>query len=248
MGLSVVPFAVPGQNNPAIVIVAGLDRPGSSPVKDTLDVAARAYDESRADRRSKGVATAKLELTHRAASAGNVHYDVSTRLDLAPGRYEVRVAMTSPALKETGSAFASVTVPDFAKEPLSMSGVVVSRLPYRPPAGRDTLGSLIPVSGTTSRRFVRGERIGTYVRIYQAMKNTVVPVSMSIRVVDAANRNVYGQTITLPDRAFNPLTHAADYRMEVPLPRLSPGEHLLTIEASAGGRTVQRHVRFTVAG
>jgi VWFA-related protein len=246
MGLSVAPFAVPGQSNPAIVIVAGLDRPGSSPVKDTVDVAARAYDESRADRRSRGVATAKLALTHRAPSAGNVHYDVSTRLDVAPGRYEVRVAMTSPAMKETGSAFASVTVPDFAKEPLSLSGVIVSRLPYRPPTGRDTLAGLIPVTGTTSRQFSKAERIGAYVRVYQAMKNTVVPVSMSLRVVDAANKMVSGQTLTLPDLAFNPLTHAADYRMEVPLMRLAPGEHLLTIEAAAGGHTVQRHVRFTV--
>jgi VWFA-related protein len=248
MGLSVVPFAVPGQASPAIVIVAGLDRPGSSPVKDTVDVAARAYDESRVDRRSKGVATAKLELTHRAPSSGNVHYDVSTRLDVPPGRYEVRVAMTSPAMKETGSAFASVTVPDFAKEPLSVSGIIITRLPYRPPQGRDPLASLIPVSGTTSRTFARGERVGAYLRIYQGAKNTIVPVSIAVRVVDAANRNVYGQTFTMPDRAFNPLTHAADYRLEVPLTRLAPGEHLFTIEASAGGRTVQRHVRFTVAG
>ena len=88
--------------------------------------------------------------------------------------------------------------------------------------------------------------MGAYLRVYQAMKNTIVPVSLATRVIDRANRTVYGQTVTLPENAFNAATHSAEYRLELPLGRLAPGEHLLAIDATAGGRMAQRAVRFSI--
>jgi hypothetical protein len=39
---------------------------------------------------------------------------------------------------------------------------------------------------------------------------------------------------------------AADYRINVPIAHLPPGEYLLTIEAKLGARKVQRSARFTI--
>ena len=37
-----------------------------------------------------------------------------------------------------------------------------------------------------------------------------------------------------------------DLRVDLPLVRLKPGEHLLTVSASVAGATVSRELRFTV--
>jgi hypothetical protein len=39
---------------------------------------------------------------------------------------------------------------------------------------------------------------------------------------------------------------AADYRLDLPLTKLTAGRHLLTVEARAGELTVAREARFTV--
>ena len=38
-----------------------------------------------------------------------------SRVDLPPGRYELRFAVERPGQKDTGSVYADVEVPDFAK-------------------------------------------------------------------------------------------------------------------------------------
>jgi len=40
--------------------------------------------------------------------------------------------------------------------------------------------------------------------------------------------------------------HAADYRLDLPLAQLRPGEHLLTLTVGSGKRLVRRDMRFHV--
>jgi len=40
----------------------------------------------------------------------------------------------------------------------------------------------------------------------------------------------------------------ADCRLELPMAGLSPGLYLLTVEVTAGARTVRRDLRFSVRG
>ena len=51
---------------------------------------------------------------------------VSTRLELEPGRYQLRIAARESATGRVGSINYDLDVPDFTKEPLVLSGVVVS--------------------------------------------------------------------------------------------------------------------------
>jgi hypothetical protein len=246
MGLMVAPFAVASPNVATVAIVAGLDRPASLSERDTVEIAARAFDVKDALRGSKGVATAKLELTRRPQASGAVHYDVATRLDLPPGRYEIRLAMTSDVLRLSGSAFTTVIVPAFAKEPLSMSGVVLGRVPFSKARGRDPLNGLLPFTPTTSRTFSTSDRVAAYVRVYLAGGNMAKAASVVTRIRDRADRAVVEEKTTSLVDGATMTARMVEHRFDLPLSRLQPGEYLLSIEASTGQPAAARHVRFTV--
>lgn len=247
MHLTVVPFAVAGPVGSAVAVVAGLDRSEDWPAKDVVDIAARAFSQATADRKSKGTATAKLELTRRSAATGVVHYDVATRLDLAPGRYEVRLAMDSAATHLSGSAFQVITVPDFAKDPLTLSGVVFTRVPTSAPGGKDPLAGVLSFTPTTTREFEQSQRIRALLRVYQGMKEQVGPVAMSASVMDATDRKVFEHTATVQPNVFLPTPRTAEYQLELPLARLAEGEYLLSIEARRGQASQTRQIRFKVS-
>src|SRR5439155_13709096 len=93
-----------------------------APVQEVVDVRASAFQT---DWRPAGSVTQKADVW-RPTAAGSIHADVPVRLDLPPGRYEVRVAIDSPATGRTGSAYATVIVPDFSKEKLARSGPAIA--------------------------------------------------------------------------------------------------------------------------
>jgi len=246
MSFTVVPFASPGPAGAMVAIVAGLDRPASMSEKDVVEIAARAFDEGSAARRSKGVATGRLQLTRRPTATGNVHYDIATRLDVAPGRYEVRLAMDSQATRLNGSAFKSVVVPDFKKDALSMSGVVLGRLPFTPAKGKDPLGGLLPFTPTTIRTFSETDRIGALVRVHIGEKAPQEPVDVRTRIIDRTDRTVMEESTRLQPNLFLSTARTMEHTFELPLEQLETGEYLLSIEAKAGKLTQTRHVRFKV--
>jgi hypothetical protein len=245
MTLTAAPFGRPGQRTATVAIVAGLDRPAVVTEKDVVRIAARAFDQSSPLRTSKGVATATLQLTPR-ASGRDTHFDLPTTLELAPGRYEVRVAMESTTAPQRGSAFLSVTVPDFAKDPLALSGVVLAKMPAARPAGRDTLANVLPFTPTTVRTFSRRDRVQAFLRVYQGGKRAAVAVNLAARIVDRENRSVYDRSISLAPTVFATDSRVAESGLTLPLAELASGSYLLSIDASDRQTTVVRHVRFAV--
>jgi VWFA-related protein len=243
MSLNVAPFSAVGKGGAAVAITAGLDLPADLPT-DTVELAARALNVGSNDSRSHGVATVRLTLTHHPGATGTVHYDVPTRLDLAPGRYEIRVAVNSPATALTGSAYAPVTIPRFDKDSLTLSGIILGRLPVAAPRGKDPLDGLVPLPPTTIRTFATSDRVAVFFRMYQGGKNAVSPVRLTARLVDAEDRAVFEQSGTLETAAF--VSRVASQTLTVPLARLPEGEYLLTIEAVGGNTTVRRDVRLRI--
>lgn len=243
--LTVAPFARPGQRTATVAVVAGLDRSAALAGKDVVQIAARAFDQATPLRVSKGVATATLQLTPRTSSR-DTHYDVPTTLDLAPGRYEIRLAMESTAASARGSAFMSVTVPDFLKDPLALSGVVLAKIPAARPAGKHALANLLPFTPTTVRAFSASDRVHALLRVYQGGKRDAAAVTLAARITDRADRRVYERSIILPSTAFVTAGRIAESGLTLPLAELVPGPYLLSIDATDGKATVVRHVRFAV--
>jgi Raf kinase inhibitor-like YbhB/YbcL family protein len=78
-------------------------------------------------------------------------------LALAPGSYEIRVGVQLSD-GAAGSVHTFVDIPDFAREPLSMSGVRLHVLPEEPSAPRDEIDGVLPFAPTARRTLPR--RIG----------------------------------------------------------------------------------------
>jgi hypothetical protein len=84
-----------------------------------------------------------------------------------------------------------------------------------------------------------------FCRIYQRGRGTAAPVSMTARITDTHDAVVRRVVAALDAAVFEP-ARFADYRVPLSLAELKPGAYLLTLEASAGGRTIRRDVRFEV--
>lgn len=76
-----------------------------------------------------------------------VTYQIPLTIDLPPGQYQLRASAMSKKLGQGGSVFMGLTVPDFTKEPLVLSGIVVGfRDGSHVPVGRNGAG-MAPIVG-----------------------------------------------------------------------------------------------------
>ena len=94
---------------------------------------------------------------------GQLRYEAVSTLKLAPGTYELRVAMRHEPPGDVGSVHTYVDVPDFDEGALTLSGVVLldRRAPTATP--REALGGVLDTAPTTRREF-RADRRGLGVR------------------------------------------------------------------------------------
>jgi VWFA-related protein len=240
MTVTVAPFALTGKKIAAVAIVAGVDATDQTPSNEILEVRATAFQT---DWKPAGAQNQKVQVM-RPAPGVSIHADVGSRLDLPPGRYEVRVAIDSSATGTTGSAYTTVVVPDFSREPLSLSGLVIAR-GARSPAPGGVLTSLVPLVPTTVREFARSAAAVAFARIYQGGKQPVASVRVSARIVNETDRSVFERTSTLAPQSFG-ATRSADYRLDLPLADLEPGRYLFTVEVTAGKLSSRRDVRLAV--
>jgi hypothetical protein len=171
-------------------------------------------------------------------------YETLSRLQVSPGRYELRLAIRT-ADARAGSVYTYVDVPDFADERLSLSGLVIGATPAPLTAPRDAFRDLMPVVPTARRVFGRADRVTAFLRAYQLGARTPLPAAARLRIVDANDAPVVDETQTLAADVFGS-SRAADVLLPVPLARLGAGEHLLAVDVTAGERTVSRQVRISV--
>jgi len=244
--VATAPFAIAGGRKAAVAIVLGVRQPSPSgsaaSANDNLAVEVRAYDMKgrlAASNRLAGTVTLPPSRDGRAA------YEVLSRLDLEPGRYQLRVAAESSLQGKSGSVFCDLDVPDFSSTPVSLSGVAIGRVPGLASAGNDTLGSLVPFAPTAEREFDAGDAVSAFCRVYQGGKREPAPVTLRVTMRDAADAAVFEKTETLERDRFSS-GRASDVRVELPTSTLKPGPHLLTIEATLGKQTSRRQVRFVV--
>lgn len=245
--LSVAPFRVPGSRNAAVAVIGGLDTAATAAGADRVDIAVRAFDERQGSRTSKGLWTSALRLRSESPATGDVHYDTLTRLELPPGQYEVRLSMQRASDAVAGGVVTSIRVPDFDRERLSLSGVVLGRLNALPLPGGHPMSAVLPFSPTTRRQFAVGERMGALVRIYQGGRDALQPATVSARIVNARDEKMMDLISDLAPSDFGTAVRSADYRLPLPLAKLAPGEYLLTLEAKLDrAAPIARHVRFQV--
>jgi VWFA-related protein len=241
--VAAAPFAIPGKPESAVAIVLGVEQRASTAEAGPagqVKVLAAAFDRNgrsvQSEEQTVGVT--------RTPDSGAARYEVLSRLALKPGRYEVRVAFDGGP-GERASVYTHVDVPDFAQQPLSLSGIAVHASPAIRSAPTDAFADLLPVVPTARRDFSRADRASAFLRIYQQSKDAVQPADITATIQDAAGRTVLSEHASRAADRFA-ADHSSDYRLQLPLERLETGEYLLTVEATRGKYTARRGLRFAV--
>jgi VWFA-related protein len=240
LALTLSPFAVPGERDAALAIVTALSEPLEQG-PNTVELGVIALDADCGDCRN--LPSERGRFTLAPSSSGSEHAEFLSRLELRPGSYEIRAAATLDG--RSGGVFAHVDIPDYRKERLSASGLVLGASGSPSPARRDVLADLIPVIPTALREFRPDAEVEAFLRIYQGGSRTPGAVRVNATIRDAADRIVLDHTIFIEGAQFAD-SRSADYRLELPISMLDSGPHLLTVEAHLATGVVRRDAQFTV--
>jgi VWFA-related protein len=206
----------------------------------TVDLLARAFD---AEGRVWGTRKLAVKLGLKADNRGPVSYEMLPRMALPPGKYEIRVAAQTGDGR-SGSVYTFVDVPDFSRSGVSLSGIVLEATPAVTAAPPDAYADLLPVVPTARRDFGASDRVSAFVRAYQGGSHSVVPATLTTRIVDAKNEQITKSTRELDPSLFAE-GRACDHRFDLPR-NLAAGEYLFTVGIAAAGRTAERALRFRV--
>src|SRR5690606_35255654 len=104
----------------------------------------------------------------------------------------------------TGRVYLTLTVPDFARDDLSLSGVAIGRAAATDIGGRETLSGLLPFAPTSERRFERRDKVGALLRVHQSPRQPSSQVTVTTRVVDRTGAERVSSSSVLPAAAFLP--------------------------------------------
>ena len=224
----------------AVVLTTRLP-PLQAPTPERLNIVRTLYDtEGR-----PGTPTPEtVNITLQPQGGDEVRYDVYQRLALAPGRYSVRLNATSAALDKSGSVYVDFDVPDFTREPLSVSPIVFGT---RAPESRDdVLAPVLPIVPTTIRSVAAGERPVVFVRIAQGGSAPVLPATATVKILDLADATVSESTHAIAVGAFDG-SRSAPFELPLALAGLAPGPYLLTVEVTiSGGVSARRDLVFRI--
>ena len=230
--------AVPGQRNAKVLLSSRVEFPGSPAIARTTELAAMAID---LDGKPKGSQRQAITVTPTGSS--NMAPDLPAYLTLAPGRYIIQISARQEG--RAGSAVVDVEVPDFSKDPLSASGLMLQLRSHAAPIGDKTIADLIPFMPTTIREFRSDDDVAVFLRIYEGGKGPLAPVRVSAKVRDKDDAVRSSHDAVLAIDYFSEV-RSADVDLSLPLAELSAGDYLLEVDAVEGPRRVQRTARFTV--
>jgi VWFA-related protein len=179
-------------------------------------------------------------------------FRVIQSLELAPGRYQLRMAVREANTRKAGSVSFDLEVPDFSKAPLTMSDIALTSAmsgiapTIRP---KDPLEKLLPGPLTSYREFSAADEVALFTEIYD---NTRQPHNVEIA---ASVKAEGGQTVfqTREEHDSSELAGSAGgygFTTRFPLKNFAPGLYVLRVEAitQIGDRpTTAKEVVFRVA-
>ena len=242
-GLPMTVFAAPFKGtapNASIVIVTQVQgsaipfTSGDGKLSNALEVSYVLVD-GKGDIKAAKSETVKLGLkpeTYQRVQAGG--FRVQSRAEVPPGKYQLRLAAREVNGGRTGSVFYDLEVPDFAKEPLAMSGLALTSASSSqvPTAGVDPLlKELLPAPPTTSREFQTRDELALMTEVY----DNVGPQSHKVEIT-ATLRADDGRVVfkTSEERASSELggkPGGYGYAARIPLKDVKPGLYVLRVDA-----------------
>jgi VWFA-related protein len=176
------------------------------------------------------------------------------RIDIPPGKYQLRVAALDGGSQLAGSVYYDMEVPDFNAGPLSMSGVVLtsSRAAATPVVGLaadDALRQMLPGPPTVAREFRPDEELAVMAEVYDNEGKTPHKVSIATTIRSDDGREVFRIADERSSSELQGARGGYGYTARVPLKGLAPGLYVLKVEARSTlgrGPTASRELQIRV--
>jgi VWFA-related protein len=245
LDVSAVAVPLPGKRESAVSIVVGVRQPIRANADRTVERVDLQVSAFNTDGRAFGSVRRRADVAIRPNAAGQAEYELLARLDLRPGRYQLRIAAHVASLATSGSLYYDVDVPDVMRAPVSLTPLVLSASPGPLVAPRDALAGVLPVVPTVRRSFTAGHKVEAFTRVHQGGRGPAEPVALRVVIEDQHGRIVMDRPLDLAPDAFD-AARAADVRVEIPVSGLDPGAYLLTLETASTEKPVRTMIRFRV--
>jgi VWFA-related protein len=250
--LSAAAFKGTAPNASVVVAVEVLGRNMTLGPGDTLRVALTAIDATDKVRDSKdGTMTLNLrpETLARVKETG---VRLLARLSLPPGRYQLRYAAHESGGDKVGSVLYDLEVPDFAKAPFSMSGLVLSSaagslLPTAAPDAQ--LQDVLPGPPIAIRTFAQNDELALFAEIYDNETSQPHKVDITTTITTDEGKVVFKADDVRDSSELAGKRGAYLYPTRIPLKDLAPGSYVLKVAAHSRlgqGTTADRQVRIGI--
>jgi VWFA-related protein len=174
------------------------------------------------------------------------------RMDLPPGKYQVRVAAQDSGSASVGAVQYDLDVPDFAKAPFSMSGLVMtSPLGSALPTARadEQLKPVLPGPPIARRSFPQNDEITLFAEVYDNAGKQPHKVDITCTVTADEGKVMFKTDETRDSSDLGGQRGGYGYTTKIPMKDLAPGRYVLKVEATSRLKdtpAVAREVEFTV--
>jgi VWFA-related protein len=208
-----------------------------------------------ADGKTRGARTDVLTIDLRPETLARVQatgFRLLNRVDLPPGRYQLRIAARDSRAGTAGSVVYDLEVPDYSKLPFSMSGLVITSLSGANLAtarADDQLKAVLPVPPTAERTFPQNDELALFAEIYDDGRAPEHKVDILTTVRSDTGTVLFMNEEERASTELQGQRGGYGYTGRIPLTDLPPGPYVLKVEARSrlGDHTAaSREVRFTV--
>jgi VWFA-related protein len=219
---------------------------------DNIELAMVAVDDA-GKIRDGAKDTAELKLrpeTHDAIVKNGVR--LTRRIELAPGRYQLKIGARESSGGLVGSVMYDLDVPDFSKGDLAMGGLILtsayaSRIPTANPDA--DFKQILPASPTALREFPTGDELALAVDVYDNRAFTPHRVEIRTTLTGDNGTVAFGSRDERRSEELKGPTGTFGHVAKVPLKGVAPGRYVLRVEAQSmldKGATAAREIEITV--
>ncbi len=170
------------------------------------------------------------------------------RVELPPGRYQIRFAAHDSGGGSVGTVTYDLDVPDFAKLPFSMSGLVLtSAAALVQPTVRpdEPLRQVLPGPPVAARSFPQNDEIALFAEVYDNQASKPHKVDITTTVTSDEGRVVVKTDEVRDSSELQGRRGGYGFATRIPLKELAPGSYVLTV---VGQISPWRHAAGRAAG
>lgn len=207
------------------------------------------------DGRAQRATRSELNLTLRPETYKRVKASglrANPRIMLEPWRYQIRIGARDSVASQAGTVFYDLQVPDFRKDPLMMSGLLLTAasaqeaMTAQPDPGAQTL---LPGPATSRRTFPSNDTLTVFAEIYDNMSERQArQPEATVTLTSETGQQVFSARDTIANAQGSAHWTAYGLKRDVPLGGIPSGRYLLKVEAQARGNnvTVARETLITI--